>query len=98
MDTFQGRTTSLLANSGHGRAYLINRTRRDHADLGLLVPIMQSANCYFQEYTNSNTFKYALKHKEIIERFGRFPHRNKVLGRNSTQSELEFLKLPGSRF
>jgi len=39
-----------------------------------------------------------LKHKEIIEKFRRFPHRNKILGRNSTQSELEFLKLPGSRF
>ena len=77
-----------------------------HKNSFLLMPLMHSENIkdhelglpYFQEYTNSNTFKYALKHKEIIERFGRFPHRNKMLGRNSTQSELEFLKLPGSRF
>jgi uncharacterized protein (DUF924 family) len=36
--------------------------------------------------------KYAKQHKEIVDRFGRFPHRNKVLGRMSTQEEEEFLK------
>lgn len=41
---------------------------------------------------------YARKHLEIIERFGRFPHRNQVLGRASTAAELEFLKQAGSRF
>ena len=41
---------------------------------------------------------YAIKHLEIIERFGRFPHRNKILGRVSTAEELEFLKQPGSSF
>jgi uncharacterized protein (DUF924 family) len=38
------------------------------------------------------------KHREIVERFGRYPHRNAALGRASTPDELEFLKLPGSRF
>ncbi|MGI9535182.1 MAG: DUF924 family protein [Thermodesulfobacteriota bacterium] len=42
--------------------------------------------------------KYAEKHYEIIKRFGRFPHRNKVLGRVSTAEEIEFLKHPGSSF
>jgi uncharacterized protein (DUF924 family) len=41
---------------------------------------------------------YALKHKAIIDRFGRFPHRNAALGRKSTQEEQEFLAEPGSSF
>ncbi len=41
---------------------------------------------------------YAKRHAEIIERFGRFPHRNAVLGRPSTPDEIEFLKQPGSSF
>lgn len=42
--------------------------------------------------------RYAVRHKDIVARFGRFPHRNEILGRVSTPEELEFLKLPGSRF
>ncbi len=41
---------------------------------------------------------YARRHLAIIERFGRFPHRNAALGRTSTDEELEFLRQPGSRF
>jgi uncharacterized protein (DUF924 family) len=41
---------------------------------------------------------YELKHKAIIERFGRYPHRNEVLGRRSTAEETAFLKGPGSSF
>jgi len=41
---------------------------------------------------------YAEKHRDIVQRFGRFPHRNKVLGRTSTVEELEFLEQPGSSF
>jgi uncharacterized protein (DUF924 family) len=41
---------------------------------------------------------YAIRHQVIIERFGRFPHRNAILGRASTAEELEFLNLPGSSF
>ncbi len=41
---------------------------------------------------------YELKHKAIIERFGRYPHRNSILGRTSTEEEIEFLKQPGSGF
>jgi uncharacterized protein (DUF924 family) len=39
-----------------------------------------------------------LRHKAIIERFGRFPHRNELVGRRSTAEELAFLREPGSRF
>jgi uncharacterized protein (DUF924 family) len=41
---------------------------------------------------------YARKHRDVVARFGRFPHRNELLGRPSTQDEIEFLKQPGSRF
>ena len=41
---------------------------------------------------------YAIRHLVIIERFGRFPHRNAVLGRESTEEELAFLKEPNSSF
>ena len=41
---------------------------------------------------------YAQRHLEIIKRFRRFPHRNKILGRASTPAEIEFLKQPGSSF
>ncbi|HEX2335378.1 MAG TPA: DUF924 family protein, partial [Hyphomicrobiaceae bacterium] len=37
-------------------------------------------------------------HKAVIDRFGRFPHRNAILGRTSTLREVEFLQLPGSSF
>ena len=42
--------------------------------------------------------KWAEAHKAVIARFGRFPHRNAVLGRTSTPEEIEFLKRPGSSF
>jgi len=41
---------------------------------------------------------YARKHRDVVARFGHFPHRNAILGRPSTADELEFLKQPGSRF
>lgn len=42
--------------------------------------------------------QYAQAHKDIIDRFGRFPHRNAILGRRSTEEELKFLEGPGSSF
>jgi uncharacterized protein (DUF924 family) len=41
---------------------------------------------------------YAVKHREVITRFGRFPHRNLILGRESTPEEKAFLEQPGSSF
>ena len=41
---------------------------------------------------------YAIRHKVIVDRFGRFPHRNAILGRPSTAAEIAFLKQPGSGF
>jgi len=42
--------------------------------------------------------RFAVAHREIVARFGRFPHRNKVLQRTTTRPEMEFLQQPGSSF
>ncbi|MBA3454948.1 MAG: DUF924 family protein, partial [Deltaproteobacteria bacterium] len=46
----------------------------------------------------AGALKYAEKHRDIVVRFGRFPHRNNVLGRTSSVEELAFLEDPGSSF
>jgi uncharacterized protein (DUF924 family) len=46
----------------------------------------------------ADNLDFELKHKAIIERFGRYPHRNGLLGRESSAEEIEFLKQPGSSF
>jgi len=58
---------------------------------------VEAVKLFSQEGLEEN-LKFELMHKEIIDRFGRYPHRNKILGRTSTQEEIEFLKLPGSSF
>jgi uncharacterized protein (DUF924 family) len=45
-----------------------------------------------------DSLRFELRHKEIIDRFGRYPHRNALLGRESTTEELAFLNEPGSGF
>ena len=45
-----------------------------------------------------NSREYAEKHAEIVARFGRYPHRNEILGRESTEEEIKFLEEPGSSF
>lgn len=52
----------------------------------------------FEKYADKNTLDFELKHKVIIDRFGRYPHRNTVLGRMSSDEELVFLKEPNSSF
>ncbi len=46
----------------------------------------------------ADTVDYARRHYDIVERFGRFPHRNDILGRATTPDEAAFLQQPGSRF
>lgn len=47
---------------------------------------------------SGDTYNYALRHRDIIAKFGRFPHRNAILGRQSIPAEIEFLQQPGSSF
>jgi uncharacterized protein (DUF924 family) len=72
----------------------------------LYMPFMHSENLEHQRRSvelfrglgGSDSAEYAVRHMEIIERFGRFPHRNEVLGRRTTPEEAEFLTQPGSSF
>jgi uncharacterized protein (DUF924 family) len=52
----------------------------------------------FNELGNEHFIDYAISHHRIIQRFGRFPHRNDILGRARTDEELAFLKQPNSSF
>ena len=60
--------------------------------------IHQHAEKLYAELDAGFGYDFEIKHKLIIDRFGRYPHRNLVLGRESTEEELEFLKQPGSSF
>lgn len=72
----------------------------------LYMPFMHSesraihvdAERLFRQPGLENNYAFELKHKVIIDRFGRYPHRNRVLGRVSTPAELEFLQQPDSGF
>ncbi|MCJ8314060.1 MAG: DUF924 domain-containing protein [Saccharospirillaceae bacterium] len=62
------------------------------------LKIHETAVELFSEPGLENNLNAELKHKTIIERFGRYPHRNKILNRASTPEEEVFLKTPGSSF
>lgn len=73
----------------------------------LYMPLMHSESVTDHEeavrlYSSHPDLKYnldfELKHKAIIDRFGRYPHRNEILGRTSTSEETTFLQQPGSSF
>ncbi len=59
----------------------------------LLEDVVPEHKLKFQGYLH-----FAIRHRDIIERFGRFPHRNRMLGRVSTAEEAAFLETPGSTF
>ena len=60
--------------------------------------IHEEAMRLFNEPGLEENFRFEQHHREIILRFGRYPHRNAILGRESTQEELDFLNQPGSSF
>ena len=72
----------------------------------LLLPFMHSesraihvwAEQLYRDFAPATNHDFELKHKVIVDRFGRYPHRNAILGRASTAEEIEFLKQPGSSF
>jgi uncharacterized protein (DUF924 family) len=87
-----------------GRGYL-QRNSENHRYF-MLMPMMHSENIaiqdaslpLFKQFAPEKAYGYAVKHRDIIAEYGRFPHRNEVLGRKSTSQEIEFLKEPGSSF
>ena len=73
----------------------------------LYMPLMHSESAtdheeavrlYSSDPGLKNNLDFELKHKAIIDRFGRYPHRNRILGRVSTPEEVAFLEQPGSSF
>jgi len=72
----------------------------------LLMPYMHSesraihtlAETFFRIHAPEDNYAFELKHKAIIDRFGRYPHRNRILGRASSDEERAFLQEPGSSF
>jgi uncharacterized protein (DUF924 family) len=74
--------------------------------LFLYLPFEHSENLADQERSvaliadlgDAELDHYAVAHRDVIQRFGRFPHRNAALGRASTSDEIEFLKQPSSAF
>ena len=60
--------------------------------------IHETAKRLFQSNGTQDNLEFELRHKKIIERFGRYPHRNAILGRTSTPDEAAFLETPGSSF
>ena len=62
------------------------------------IKIHELAEKIYRKNVGQSGLEWELKHKAIIERFGRYPHRNEILGRKSTKAELIFLKQPNSSF
>jgi uncharacterized protein (DUF924 family) len=69
-----------------------------------LMPFMHAEDMAVQEESvrlfkvrqrGGENLPYAIEHRDIVRRFGRFPHRNKILGRKSTPEEIQFLKSGG---
>jgi uncharacterized protein (DUF924 family) len=85
-----------------GALHSLDPTRRSF----LLLPYMHSesqrihvvAEALYREFAPAENHDFELRHKAIIDRFGRYPHRNEILQRTSTPEELAFLAQPGSRF
>jgi len=83
-----------------------DRALRTQRRLFFYLPYMHSesalihevALALFRELGLADNLDFELRHKAIIDRFGRYPHRNAILGRTSTAEELRFLQEPGSSF
>jgi len=72
----------------------------------MYMPMMHSESLVIHDLALSlfkvegmeDNLRFERHHKTIIDRFGRYPHRNEILGRISSEAEIEFLKQPGSSF
>ena len=62
------------------------------------LAVQEAALPLFERFSEPRTTDFARRHRDVIARFGRFPHRNAALGRESSAAELAFLQTPGSGF
>jgi uncharacterized protein (DUF924 family) len=109
-----GRThatdAKALETAGHAVERALDRELPPFQRMFLYMPFMHSENLEDQRRSVElferlaekpgapDVTSYAAGHMEIVERFGRFPHRNAILGRETTPEESAFLKGPGSSF
>ena len=92
--------TQALVASGQDRSLPLAQRRFGY------MPYMHSESALvhaqavllFDQPGMEDTLRFEQRHKAIIDRFGRYPHRNALLGRESTPEELAFLSEPGSGF
>jgi uncharacterized protein (DUF924 family) len=84
----QDRCLPLAQRSFAYMPYMHSESALVHAEAAVL----------FDQAGMEDTLRFELAHKAIIDRFGRYPHRNTLLGRTSTPEELAFLSGPGSSF
>ncbi len=109
---FRGRKQSF-ATDGQARELTyfsihknLGKNLPDEKKQFLYMPLMHSETLQDQElsvqlfskFKQLSAYDYAVRHKDIIAQFGRFPHRNIVLDRGSTREEIEFLKTSNSSF
>jgi uncharacterized protein (DUF924 family) len=102
---FAGDARALEA-AREGIATGADRQLAAHERGFMYMPLMHSESLeaqdrcveLFEAANDAGSAKYAERHRDIIRRFGRFPHRNAVLGRLSTDAERAFLEQPGSSF
>jgi uncharacterized protein (DUF924 family) len=110
---YEGDERALAATHRAIEAGWITDLGVDHA-IAVLMPLMHSEAvadqklgiAQFEDLARRNpeidrlpqSVDYMVKHHDIVAQFGRFPHRNEILGRESTPEELAFLQQPGSSF
>ena len=95
-----------LAREAVIRGFHLDKTIPEGSAIFFVLPFEHSESEADQDWSmalarlvgNEEFVRFAEAHRDIVLRFGRFPHRNAVLGRDSTAEELAFLKEPGSSF
>lgn len=111
---FRGTPESFAADAQarrathHALAHGFDAALRPIERAFLLMPLMHAEDLAEQEEAvrrfevlageGADFAGFARQHRDIVARFGRFPHRNQILGRQSTAEEVEFLAQPGSSF
>ena len=90
---FDGIAELIGALQADGKRWgvVTNKSERFALPLTAALPL-------FERFSDHRTLEVARRHRDVIARFGRFPHRNTLLGRVSSAEELAFLQTPGSRF
>jgi uncharacterized protein (DUF924 family) len=109
LDAFAG-DPAALATADHAIERGFDRTLDPYERWFLYMPFEHSESLPMQERSVAlftaladetgvdSPLPWAERHRDVIRRFGRFPHRNDILGRPSTSEEHAFLEQPGSRF